>query len=156
MYVDNGYILAFCSTKSLRTVETHVYFIYTHYHTAALGIPRYPALRLLVTRLVFRVRLSVSSILKQLIQTQIYIATISARIIPRQFWLSLYMLIMKSSDHRRRSSVNFGGGNTFLPENMYKNNRLPEFYMIFARKNIFHIFGGFAPAPPSPTPMVLT
>ena len=44
------------------------------------------------------------------------------------------------SGHRRRSSVKgekHGGGKTFLPENicrLWKNNKLPGFYMIFARK----------------------
>ena len=43
----------------------------------------------------------------------------------------------------RRSSVNFGG--TFLPENIcMKNiiNKMPECYMILARKSIFPIFRG--------------
>jgi len=36
----------------------------------------------------------------------------------------------------RRSSVNFGG-KTFLPENyVWKINKMPEFYVIFARKII--------------------
>ena len=42
--------------------------------------------------------------------------------------------------HRRRSSVNFGGragSSTFLPENyVWKSNKMPEFYVIFAPKNI--------------------
>jgi len=39
-------------------------------------------------------------------------------------------------DHRRRSSVNFGG-TKFLPEKyVWKINKLPEFYMILARKII--------------------
>ena len=52
--------------------------------------------------------------------------------------------------HRRRSSVNFGGGKTFLPEKyawkfnknarIYmrfagKINKIPEFYMTYAQKN---------------------
>ena len=46
-----------------------------------------------------------------------------------------------TTDHRRRSSVNFGG-KTFLPENIsMKNIKMPEFYMIFARKIFSRIWG---------------
>jgi len=50
------------------------------------------------------------------------------------------------------SSVKFGG-NTFLPGNIgnvWKINKMPEFYMVFARKNFSHFFwgGGCTPALP--------
>jgi len=59
--------------------------------------------------------------------------------------------------HRSRGSVNIGG-KTFLPENIIyvsKINEMPEFYMIFARKNIFPNFGEnqLPCPPPSPTSM---
>ena len=41
------------------------------------------------------------------------------------------------TSHRRIGAVKFGD-KTFLPENIcIKINKMPEFYMIFARKNIF-------------------
>jgi len=56
------------------------------------------------------------------------------------------------------SSVTFRG-KTFLPENIlyvWKINRLPEFYMTFARKILFSrfcfFFGGGGAMSPSPTP----
>jgi len=83
--------------------------------------------------------------------------------------------------HRRRSSVNFRGARQFWPENMCENyqntrifmifarkiNQISEFYMIFARKMPeFYIIiarkifspnfkggGARAPCPLSPTPM---
>jgi len=45
----------------------------------------------------------------------------------------------ESIDHRRRSSVNFkgGGGTKFLPEKyVLKISKMPEFYVILARKII--------------------
>jgi len=36
--------------------------------------------------------------------------------------------------HRRRSSVNLGGQDIFAQKYMYKIIKIPEFYMIFARK----------------------
>jgi len=54
--------------------------------------------------------------------------------------------------HRRRSSVNFGVGKAFCPKiYAWKINKIPEFYMIFARKIFSRIFG--PPCSPSPTPM---
>ena len=88
-------------------------------------------------------------------------------------------------EHRRRSSVNFGGGKTFLPENMHekltkcpnftwyvpekltkfpnftwympeKVNKMPEFYMSFARKIYFaRIFFGGEGGKCPPAPRLL-
>jgi len=38
--------------------------------------------------------------------------------------------------HRRRSSVNFGGHDMFAPKNVWKIIKVPDIYMILARKNI--------------------
>ena len=49
--------------------------------------------------------------------------------------------------HRRRSSVNFGERH-FCPKiYAWKINKMPEFYMIFARKIFFPNFGGKCPLP---------
>ena len=50
---------------------------------------------------------------------------------------------------RHRSSVNFGG-KAFLPENyLWKINKMPEFYMIIARKIFSRILGrNVSPLPP--------
>ena len=62
----------------------------------------------------------------------------------RHSWRNFYCNFYKETEdilflpgHRRRSSVNFRGG-TFLPEKyVWKiNNKMPEFYMILARKII--------------------
>jgi len=56
---------------------------------------------------------------------------------------------MKSTRHRRRSSVNFGSKH-FCPKiYVLKINKMPEFYIIFYRKNIFPIvwWGTVLPAP---------
>jgi len=62
-----------------------------------------------------------------------------------------------------------GGSKTFLPENICikinkmpefymifarKINKMPEFYTIFARKKFLLEFGICPPPPPSPTPML--
>ena len=70
--------------------------------------------------------------------------------------------------HRRRSSVNFRGHDIFTGKNVWKIIKMPEFYMILARKinkipefyiiiaqKIFQIFflgGGGVPPTPSPSP----
>jgi len=83
----------------------------------------------------------------------------------KDVYIYYYIITMSTHhDHRRRSSVNFGG-KTFLPENIcIKINKMPEFYMIFVRKIFFRFFffwggggggGGTCPLPPSPTPMIM-
>ena len=42
----------------------------------------------------------------------------------------------KMCEHRRRSSVNFRGQDIFARKNVRKINKIPEFYMILARKII--------------------
>jgi len=51
-------------------------------------------------------------------------------------------------EHRRRSSVNFGGKTFFTKAYAWKINKTHEFYMIFARKIVFaRIWGATAPLP---------
>jgi len=56
------------------------------------------------------------------------------------------------SKHRRTSSVNFGGQDIFARKYMHHNackiNKMPEFFMIFARKTIFPNLGEVPPAHP--------
>jgi len=59
--------------------------------------------------------------------------------------------------HRRRSSVNFGGGARHFCQKIHvyvwKINIMPEFYMLFALKIFFLNLAVRRPLPSSPTPM---
>ena len=86
------------------------------------------------------------------------------------FWFTLYHWICFVSltvsttlgEHRRIGAQSTLGGKTFLPEKYaWKINKMPEFYMIFARKIFSRIFfwvegrGKWPSASPSPTPMLV-
>jgi len=75
-------------------------------------------------------------------------------IIKREYWQ------MSNDSVMRYSSVNIGGARHFWPKiYVWKFNKMPEFYMIFDRKNISPISGGGVagwrqmPSAPVATPM---
>jgi len=52
------------------------------------------------------------------------------------FGSAAVLQVYEEVDHRRRSSVNFEGARHFCPKTYaWKIDKMPEFYMIFARKN---------------------
>jgi len=73
---------------------------------------------------------------------------------PYRRFTSLSSLSVSAYIAWRRHSVNFGEQDIFARKNVWKINRMPEFYMMIARKNIFFSeFGGMGTWPPAlPSP----